>query len=72
MAEIRKEIPVICAECQCASIHGHNLFCDKMQKTVYNSKPKWCPLPSLFVPIYPEEYTIYPEEYGIILDDDGF
>lgn len=49
MIEIRKEVPVICAECQNASIHCHNLFCEKKQKTVYNAKPKWCPLPNLFV-----------------------
>ena len=47
---IDANVPIICAECDHASIHGHYLFCEKTKKTVYNAKPKWCPFPT-----YPED-----------------
>lgn len=42
------DVPVICAECDHARINGQYLFCEKEKKTVYDAKPKWCPLPKLF------------------------
>lgn len=47
--EIRKDIPVICAECDHVSIHQKYLFCELSHRTVYNAKPEWCPLPKLFI-----------------------
>ena len=52
---IRKEIPVICAECKhtgkfVSLKDGHHLTCElKDNKPIYGSKPKWCPLGELFV-----------------------
>ena len=36
--------PIICAECDHAAIKGHYLYCEKKKRTIYNSKPNWCPL----------------------------
>lgn len=47
--EIRKDVPVICAECDHVSIHQKYLFCELSHRTVYNAKPEWCPLPKLFI-----------------------
>jgi len=46
---MRKGIPIICAECNDAAIRGKYLYCEKVNRTIYNAKPKWCPLPNLFV-----------------------
>ncbi len=43
--EIIKDAPVICYECDDVEIKGEYLYCTKMNKTVYNAKPKWCPKP---------------------------
>lgn len=36
--------PVICAECIYTRRFGSNLFCEKVQRVCYSSKPEWCPL----------------------------
>ena len=41
-------VPVICAECDYVRIDGKYLFCMKKDRTVYNAKPMWCPLPPVF------------------------
>lgn len=40
------DIPVICAECDYASLknNGENLWCDVKHKFCYNAKPNWCPI----------------------------
>lgn len=40
------DIPVICAECNLASLknNGGNIWCGVKQKFCYNAKPKWCPI----------------------------
>ena len=47
---INKDAPIICAECSFVKINGQNLYCERMKRTVYNSKPGWCPFPT-----YPED-----------------
>lgn len=74
--DMRKVIPVICAECDYASIHQKYLFCELAHRTVYDAKPKWCPLLKLFVandepkneqtiiacPIIDDDALIYEDE----------
>lgn len=51
---MRKDIPVICAECndtgKIVSLKdGRHLTCALMDdKTIYGSKPKWCPKGSVW------------------------
>ena len=42
---LNKDAPIICAECDKVEIHGRDLYCTEKHRTVYGSKPKWCPYP---------------------------
>ena len=50
------DIPVICAECYRAEIHGDNLFCSERQRLIYNAKPDWCPIKPVPERAYHENY----------------
>ena len=45
MMMLNKNAPVICAECSMSRLAGEYLYCLKMDKLCYSSKPKWCPYP---------------------------
>lgn len=42
---MNKDAPIICAECDRVEIRGRELYCTEKQRTIYGSKPKWCPYP---------------------------
>lgn len=43
------DIPVICAECNLATVtqNGKYLRCEAKNKVIYNAKPDWCPIKSM-------------------------
>ena len=43
------DIPVICAECNFASLkhNRENIWCDVKQRMCYSAQPDWCPIKSI-------------------------
>lgn len=52
------DIPVICAECDFATITPNKecLRCEAKNRIIYNAKPDWCPIRVLSEMAYHEDY----------------
>lgn len=78
---VLNDIPVICAECNFATITPNKeyLRCEVKNRIIYNAKPDWCPikpmikrkLPSKFTPapLIKEYYFQYDEGWNDCLDE---
>lgn len=68
------DIPVICAECDFATLkcNGKYIWCDAKREFCNNSKPNWCPIKPLPKRAYRENYCDggrYDEGWNDCLDE---